>query len=72
MRHKAHEAEADLVKVVKADIINVDVANNADEADKVKGLDNQLGGADVIEINEIFVTKSCIELDELVAAKGHA
>jgi hypothetical protein len=61
-----------LVEVAKADIANVDVANNADEADKVKGLDNQLGGANVIEINEIFVTESCIELDELVAAEAHA
>ena len=47
------------------------MADDADKAGKVKGLDNQLGGANVIEINENLVTVSCIELDELVAAKGN-
>ncbi len=43
----------------------------AEEAEEANGLDNQLGGADVVELDELVETKRHDELNELVAAEGH-
>ena len=68
--------EADMVdkpdKNEKADAneANKAEANDANKAVVANGLDNQLGGANVVELNELVETKGHDELNELVASKG--